>query len=106
MDQNSCRKDGENGEVVIWEVITLFRRMDRQGEVLIWCRKCSGYARQRMGPKLMSCCRPEQMDTKEFGKMVKRIQTWRKEESQPKRQKIGKSREKRKELRERNIKGC
>ena len=28
----------------------LVRRMDRQGEVLIWCRKCSGYARQRMGP--------------------------------------------------------
>ena len=28
------------------------RRMDRQEEVLIWCRKCSGYARQRMGPKL------------------------------------------------------
>ena len=27
----------------------LVRRMDRQGEVLIWCRKCSGYARQRMG---------------------------------------------------------
>ena len=27
-----------------------------------------------MGPKLTNCCRPEQMDTKEFGKMVKRIQ--------------------------------
>ena len=27
-----------------------------------------------MGPKLMSCCRPEQMDTKEVGNMVKRIQ--------------------------------
>ena len=53
----------------------LVRRMDRLGEVLIWCRKCSGYARQRMGPQLMNCCRPEQMDTKEFGKMVKRIQT-------------------------------
>ena len=46
----------------------LVRRMDRQGEVLTWCRKCSGYARQRMGPKLMNCCRPEQMGTKEFGK--------------------------------------
>ena len=51
----------------------LVRRIDRQGEVLIWCRKCSGYARQRMGPKHMNCCRLEQMDTKEFGKMVKRI---------------------------------
>ena len=27
-----------------------------------------------MGPKLMNCYRPEQMDTNEFGKMVKRIQ--------------------------------
>ena len=52
----------------------LVRRMDRQGEVLIWCIKCSGYARQRMGPKLMNCCRPEQMDTKEFGKMENIIQ--------------------------------
>ena len=53
----------------------LVRRMDRQGEVLIWCRKCSGHARQRMGPKLMNCCRPEQMGTKEFGRMLKRLQT-------------------------------
>ena len=52
----------------------LVRRMDRQGEVLIRCRKCSGYARQRMRPKRTNCCRPEQMDTKEFGKMMKRIQ--------------------------------
>ena len=51
MDQNSCRKDWENGEGVIWESHDLVRRMDRQGEVLIWCRKCSGYARQRMGTK-------------------------------------------------------
>ena len=27
-----------------------------------------------MGPKLTNCCRPEQTDTKEFGKMMKRIQ--------------------------------
>ena len=27
----------------------LVRRMDRQGEVLRWCRRCLGYARQRMG---------------------------------------------------------
>ena len=52
----------------------LVRRMDRQGEILMWCRKCSGDARQRMGPKVMNCCRPEQMATKEFGKMMKRIQ--------------------------------
>ena len=52
----------------------LERRVDRQGETLIWCRKCSGYARQRMGPKLLNCCRPEQVGTKEHGKMLKRIQ--------------------------------
>ena len=28
-----------------------------------------------MGPKLMNGCRPEQMGTNEFGKMLKRIQT-------------------------------
>ena len=28
-----------------------------------------------MGPKLMNCCRPEQMGTEEFGKMLKRDQT-------------------------------
>ena len=27
-----------------------------------------------MGPQLTNCCRLEQMDTKEFGKMMKRIQ--------------------------------
>ena len=26
-----------------------------------------------MGPKLVDCCKPEQMGTKEFGKMMKRI---------------------------------
>ena len=45
----------------------LVRRMDRQGEVLIWCRKCSEHARQRVEPKLMDCCRPEQVGTKESG---------------------------------------
>ena len=74
----------------------LVRRMDTQGEVLTWCRKCSGYARQRMGPKLMNCCRLEQMDTKELGKIVKENKFSRKKESQPKKQRIGESREKRK----------
>ena len=52
----------------------LVRRVDWQGETLISCRKCSGYARQRVGPKLMNRCRPEQVGAKEHGKMVKRIQ--------------------------------
>ena len=49
-------------------------RLDRQGEVLIWCRKCSGNARQRMGPKLRKYCKPEQVGTREYGKMLKRSQ--------------------------------
>ena len=52
----------------------LVTRVDIQGEVLIWCRKCSGNARQRMGPKFMNCCKPELVGTKEHGKMLKRIQ--------------------------------
>ena len=51
----------------------LVRRMDGQGEVLIWFRKCSGYARQSMEPKLMNCCRPD-AGTQEFCNMIKRIQ--------------------------------
>ena len=49
----------------------LVRRMDRQGEVLTWCRKCSGYARPNMGTKLINCSRPEQMGTKEFGNIAR-----------------------------------
>ena len=64
----------------------MVRRMDRYGEVLIWCRKCSGYARQRMGPKLMKCCKPEQVGTKEHGNMLKRIQ--KKAASLPRKQEI------------------
>ena len=68
----------------------MVRRMDRQGEVLIWCRKCSGYARQRMGPKLMNCCKPDQMGTQGYGNMLKRIQTLLKSaESQPRWQETG-----------------
>ena len=39
--------------------------VERQGKVLIWCRKCSGYERQRMVPMLLNCCKPEQVGTKE-----------------------------------------
>ena len=52
----------------------MVRRLDRQGEVLIWCRKCSGSARQRMGPQLVNCCKPEQVGTKGDANMLKRIQ--------------------------------
>ena len=52
----------------------LVRRVDRQGEVLIWCRKCSGHARQRIRRKLVNCSKPDQVSTKEHGNMLKRIQ--------------------------------
>ena len=32
----------------------MVRIVDRHGEALIWCRKCTGHARRRMGPKLMN----------------------------------------------------
>ena len=84
----------------------LVRRMDRQREVLIRCRKCSGYARQRMGPKLVNCCKLEQMGIEEFGKMMKIFKLSRKEEFQPKRLRIGELRKNRKELQERSARGC
>ena len=52
----------------------LHRRIDWQCEILILCRKCSGCARQRLGPKLMNCCEREQVGTKEHGQMLKLIQ--------------------------------
>ena len=41
---------------------------------MIWCRKCSGDARLRMGPQFIHCCKPEQVGTKEYGKMLERVQ--------------------------------
>ena len=49
------------------------RRMDKQGEVLIGAENAR-VMRERMGPKLMNGCKPEQVGTKEYGKMLKRIQ--------------------------------
>ena len=72
MDQNSCQKVWENGEDATWEDMT---SSEEWTEKEIWCRKCSGNARQRMGPKMVNCCRPEQLGTKEFGKTMKRVQT-------------------------------
>ena len=74
----------------------LVRRMNRQGGVLIWCREWSGYARQKMGPKGMNCRRPEQVGTKEYGKMLKRIQTLEHGRVLSKEAKIGESRTKEK----------
>ena len=83
-DANKCRcmrcGRGSNNFLGKWrkrhlESHDMVRIMDRQGEVLIWCRKCWGYARHRMGLKLMNCCKPEQVGTKAYGKMSKRMQT-------------------------------
>ena len=52
----------------------MVRRADRQGEVLVWCRKCPGCARQILGPKSMDYCKPEHVGTKEYGKTLRRIQ--------------------------------
>ena len=84
----------------------MVRRMDRQGEVLIWCRKCSGYARQRMGPKLVNCCKPEQMGTKESSKMMKIIQILEEGRVPAKEAKNWRTEGERKEIRERSIRGC
>ena len=35
----------------------MVKRVDRNGEALIWCRTSSGYARQRLGPKFMIRCK-------------------------------------------------
>ena len=48
-------------------------RTDPHGEALAWCRKCSGFARCRLGPKLMNRCKPEEKGTKEHRKMLKII---------------------------------
>ena len=50
----------------------MVRRVVDKEKPSIWCRKCSGYARRRMGPKLMNQCKPEKMDTKEIWKGVLR----------------------------------
>ena len=73
-DHHSCHFGGKMGKGRRLGGHDLVRRMDRQGEVLIWCRTCSGYARQRVGPQLRNCRKREQMGTKEYGKMLKRTQ--------------------------------
>ena len=40
------------------------------GEALVWCSKCSGYARCRLGPTSVNRCRPEKKATKEHEKNV------------------------------------
>ena len=51
----------------------MLRRVCPNGEALVWCRICSGCALCRLEPQLTKHCRPEKKDTKENGKMLKRI---------------------------------
>ena len=46
----------------------MVRRLDRQENFLFGAENGQGYARQNMGPKLMNCCKPEQVGTTEHGK--------------------------------------
>ena len=59
--QGTCA-NWENGEKLRMGGHDIVRRVGRQGSVLIWCRKCSGFARHRMG-----------MGTKKYGKVLNRI---------------------------------
>ena len=68
----------------------MVRRVDRNGEAFFWCRKCSGYARQRLGPKLMIQYKLEKMGTQEYGKMSKRILTLEEGRSRPRMREDGK----------------
>ena len=36
---------------------------------VVWCRKCLGHARCRLGPKLLTRCKPVKKSPKEHGKM-------------------------------------
>ena len=58
-----------------------------------------------MGPNLMSCRRPVQMGTKEFDKMLKRIQTPEEERVPAKEAKTWRIDGERKELQERSTRG-
>ena len=51
----------------------MVRRVDRNGEALIGCRKRSGYARQSLGAKLVNRCKPEKKGYERVWTCVKRI---------------------------------
>ena len=47
----------------------MVRRVDPNAEALVWCRRCS----VPPGPELMNRCSPDKKDSKEYGRMLKRI---------------------------------
>ena len=77
----------------------MMRRMDRQGDVLIWCRKCSV-------SKLMSSCKREKAGTKEYGKMLERIQVLEEGRVPTKKQENGMKKDEREGSPETSIEDC
>ena len=56
----------------------LVRRMDRQGEVLIWCRDVFGICEAKSGTETNELFADQnRWAAKEYGKMLKTIQTFR-----------------------------
>ena len=51
---------------------SMVRRLDPNGEVFVCCSKCSGYATNRQGPKLMNRCQSHK-NTEEHGRLLLRI---------------------------------
>ena len=71
----------------------------------MWCRKCSGVREATNGPKLMNRCKPAKMDTKENGKMLKRIQILGEEMCQRRIRESGKLRGQKDELQGKSAQG-
>ena len=67
---HKLKKGGEEAHLGGYDMV---RRVGPTGEALVWCRKCSGYARVRLAPELMNRCRLEKKDTKEDWTMLTRI---------------------------------
>ena len=45
-----------------------------KSDVLIWCRRCSGYSGHRLAHQLSNRCRPERRNVKEHWRMMKIIE--------------------------------
>ena len=61
LNQHFFQKVREIEEDAIWEVMSSSEVWTDRERCSYGAEKCSGYAMQRMGPKLVNCCRPEQM---------------------------------------------
>ena len=59
-----------------------------------------------MGPTMMNCCRPEQVNTKEHGKVSKRIQILEDGRVPAREANNGRSEDKKEESRGKSTRGC